>query len=55
MTEKAIGNNAGGSLILILPIAVTIVFLFATWPLLLALVVLSISLNVWQRYQWQKW
>ena len=55
MTEKAIGNNAGGSLILILPIAVTIVFLFTTWPLLLALVVLSISLNVWQRYQWQKW
>ncbi|MBV9389318.1 MAG: hypothetical protein JOZ78_23090 [Chroococcidiopsidaceae cyanobacterium CP_BM_ER_R8_30] len=55
MTEKPIGNNAGGFLILILPIAVTIVFLFTTWPLLLALVVFSISFNVWQRYQWQKW
>ncbi len=55
MQEKSIDSNAGGFLILLLPIAFVIVFLFTTWPVLLALAVLSISLNVWQRYQWQKW
>ena len=55
MTEKAIDSSAAGCLILIFPIAFLIIFLFTTWPVLLALVVLGVSLNVWQRYQWQKW
>lgn len=55
MTEKAIDSSGGGFLVLILPIALLIIFLFTTWPVLLALVVLGTTLNVWQRYQWQKW
>lgn len=55
MTQKATDNSAGGCLILIFPIALLIIFLFATWPVLLALVVLSAIWNVWQQYQWQKW
>ncbi len=55
MTEKAIDSSGGGCLILILPIAFLIIFLFATWPVLLGLVVLGAILNGWQRYQWQRW
>ena len=55
MTEKAIDTSAGGCLILILPIALLIIFLFTTWPVLLALLVLGLTWNLWQRYQWQKW
>jgi len=55
MNEKSIDNSADVGLILILPIALLIIFLFATWPLLLALVVASFSWNLWQGYQWQKW
>lgn len=55
MTEKVIDSSAGGCLILILPIALLIIFLFATWPVLLALLILGAIWNIWQRYQWQKW
>lgn len=55
MSEKATDNSAVGCLILIFPIAFVIIFLFATWPVLLALLVLSAIWNVGQRYQWQKW
>jgi hypothetical protein len=55
MNEKSIDNSADVGLILILPIALLIIFLFTTWPLLLALVVASFSWNLWQGYQWQKW
>jgi len=55
MNEKAIDNSADGCLVLILPVALLIIFLFATWPVLLALVVAITGLNVWQRHQWQQW
>lgn len=55
MTVKVIDSSAGGCLILILPVAFLIIFLFTTWPVLLALLVLSAIWNIWQRYQWQKW
>jgi hypothetical protein len=55
MTGKIIDSNAGGCLILILPIAFLIIFLFSTWPVLLALLLLSAIWNFWQRYQWQQW
>ncbi len=55
MKEKAIDNNSSGCLILILPIALAIIFLFATWPILLGTSVLILSLNAWQRHQWQEW
>ncbi len=57
MTEQATANNDSGSgfLIVLLPIAILIIFLFATWPIILFLLLLSVGLNIWQQYQWQKW
>ena len=55
MTGKFLDTSTGGFLILILPIAFLIIFLFSTWPVLLALLVLGAIWNSWQRYQWQQW
>jgi hypothetical protein len=55
MTEKEIDSSATGLLILILPIAFLIVLLFKAWPVLLALLLLSLTLRIWQKYQWQQW
>lgn len=55
MDAKAINSSTDGCLVLLLPIAFLIIFLFNTWPLLLALVVASVGWSIWQRYQWQKW
>lgn len=56
MNEKAIDNNSSSAiLILILPLAILIIFLFATWRIILTLLLFSVGLNVWQQYQWQKW
>lgn len=56
MTEQGIdNNNESGFLIILLPIAILIIFLFATWPIILFLLLLSVGLNIWQRYQWEKW
>ena len=56
MTEQAIDNkNESGFLLVLLPIAILIIFLFATWPIILFLLLLSVGLNIWQQYQWQKW
>ena len=55
MTGKEIDSSATGLLVLILPIAFLIVLLFKAWPVLLALLLLSITLRVWQQYQWQQW
>ncbi|PSB33890.1 hypothetical protein [Chlorogloea sp. CCALA 695] len=56
MAEQAIDdNNESGFLIILLPIAILIIFLFATWPIILFLLLLSVGLNIWQRYQWEKW
>ncbi len=57
MTEQAIDNNhsESGFLLVLLPIAILIIFLFATWPIILFLLLLSVGLNFWQQYQWQKW
>jgi hypothetical protein len=55
MTGKEIDSSATGLLVLILPIAFLIVLLFKAWPVLLALLLLSITLKVWQQYQWQQW
>lgn len=56
MTEQAIDdNNESGFLLILLPIAILIIFLFATWPIILFLLLLSVGLNIWQRYQWEKW
>lgn len=55
MTGKVIDSSATGLLILILPFAVLIVLLFKFWPVLLALLIISISFSVWQQYQWKQW
>ena len=55
MTGKVIDSSATGLLVLILPIAFLIVLLLKAWPLLLALFIISISLRVWQQYQWKQW
>ena len=55
MTGKVIDNSATNILILIIPIAVLMVLLLQAWPVLLALLVLSISIKVWQHYRWKQW
>jgi hypothetical protein len=55
MTGKEIDSSATGLLVLILPIAFLIVLLFKAWPVLLALLLLSLTLRIWQQYQWQQW
>ena len=56
MTQQAIDNkNDSGFLLVLLPIAILIIFLFATWPIILFLLLLSVGSNIWQQYQWQKW
>ncbi len=55
MNEKSIDSSADTFLVILLPLAFVIVFLFATWPVLLGLIVLSISFKVWQHRRWQQW
>ncbi|NWF62551.1 MAG: hypothetical protein HXY43_25775 [Fischerella sp.] len=55
MSEKSIEGYGKGYLVLLLPISFLIIFLVATWRIWLAAIVLIIGLNIWQRYQWQKW
>lgn len=55
MTGKVIDSNPASLLVLIIPIAFLIVLLFKAWPVLLALLIFSISLKIWQQYQWKQW
>jgi len=55
MAGKPVNSSAGGCLVVLLPIAFGIAFLFVAWPVLLALLLLGIILRLWQNYQWQKW
>lgn len=55
MNEKSIDSSPDGFLILLLPLAFVIIFLFATWPFLLGVLALSIGIKLWQRHQWQQW
>jgi hypothetical protein len=55
MTGKVIDNSANGILILLLPIAFAAIVLFEAWPYLLALLIFTIIIKVWQQYQWQQW
>ena len=54
MTGKVLDNSATSALVLILPIAVTIVVLLKAWPILLALFLLVMTGRIWQSYQWRK-
>ncbi len=55
MSDKTIEGYGKGYLVLLLPISFLIIFLVATWPVLLAFIVLALGLKIWQRYQWQSW
>ena len=55
MNEKSIDSSADTFLVILLPLAFVIVFLFATWPVLLGLLLLSLGYKLWRRYQWQQW
>lgn len=55
MTLKSTENSADSFLILILPVALVIMFLFSTWRLLLALAIGILLWNTLERYRWQKW
>ncbi len=46
--------SATGCLVLILPLAFSLTFVFFAWPVLLALGVLILSFMFWQKQQWQK-
>jgi hypothetical protein len=55
MSENKIEYYGKGYLVLLLPISFLIIFLVATWRIWLALIFLALAINIWQRYQWQKW
>jgi hypothetical protein len=55
MSEKTLESNGKAFLVLLLPISFLVIFLVSTWRFLLALIVLSIGLRIWQEYQWQQW
>ena len=55
MNEKSIDTSVDTFLVILLPLAFVIVFLFATWPVLLGLLLFSLGYKLWRRYQWQQW
>jgi hypothetical protein len=55
MSEKTIESYGKGFLVLLLPISFLVVFLVSTWRIWLGLILLITGINLWQRYQWEKW
>jgi hypothetical protein len=55
MTGKILDNDSPGILILIIPLACSVVILYKLWPFILALAILIVAWKIWQNYQWQKW
>ncbi len=55
MTGKPTDNNATGLLVLILPLAITIVVVLKAWPFLLILMALIIVGRIWDSIRWRKW
>jgi hypothetical protein len=54
MTGKVLDSSPSGVLILIIPAAVAVIFLYNFWPIILAIAVFSIAWTIWQNYQWQQ-
>lgn len=54
MSGNVIERGTTGLLVLIIPVAFTVVFLYAAWPLLLGIAVLAFCLKLWQTYTWQQ-
>ncbi|BAZ14158.1 hypothetical protein NIES4071_59980 [Calothrix sp. NIES-4071] len=55
MSEKTIESYGKGFLVLLLPISFVVVFVVSTWRIWLGLILLMTGINLWQRYQWDKW
>ncbi len=55
MSEKIIDSNGKGFLVLLLPISFLIIFLVATWKILLVILIVLSGFRALQEYQWQKW
>lgn len=55
MSEKIIDSSGKGFLVLLLPISFLIIFLVATWKILLVMLMVIIGFRAVQEYQWQKW
>ncbi|MDJ0674438.1 MAG: hypothetical protein QNJ36_03385 [Calothrix sp. MO_167.B42] len=55
MSDKTIEGYGKGYLVLLLPISFLIIFLVATWPVLVAFIVLALGLTILDRYRWQSW
>lgn len=55
MTGKVVNENPAANLILILPVAAAIIFLYEAWLYLLGLLLVIIAWKVWDNYQWQQW
>ena len=55
MSEKSIESGGKAFLVLLLPISFLIIFVVATWRVLLGVILLIAGFNLWQRYKWQKW
>jgi uncharacterized membrane protein YqjE len=55
MTGNLLEDNGKGLLLLILPLAVAIIFVYQFWYIILALFVLSVIWQIWQNYQWRQW
>lgn len=55
MNGNLLEDNTKGLLLLILPLAVAIIFVYQFWYIILGLFILIIIAQIWQTYQWKKW
>lgn len=53
MTGQVIDRSTASILILIIPFALLVVFLYSAWPILLGIMAIAIALRFWQQYQWK--
>lgn len=54
MTGKAVESDPKGLLVLILPVAVAMVFIYKAWRWILLALTVAIAWVVWDNYQWQQ-
>lgn len=55
MTGQVLEKSAASLVILILPFALIVVFIYSAWPLLVAAIILGIIWQIWQTRHWKQW
>ncbi|MEM9539557.1 MAG: hypothetical protein AAGA60_08595 [Cyanobacteria bacterium P01_E01_bin.42] len=55
MTGQVLEKGTASLVILILPFALVVVFIYSAWPLLVAAIILGIILQTWQNHHWKQW